>query len=185
MSKDKKLWAIIKEMLFTFLAISKILYWFETVTAINQEYLTGMVRGFLMQLLNRDLMIIIGVVIFFFLDRLIQFKKSKYSSILEYVLFYVIGYVCLIGAGLLYLWVMSLFFTMNFDSWGPFIIEFALNGVIGYLVVVIALNIKQYYGAKRTEEPAPNEDKQFMLKALLESGVLTQEEYDQKIEFVK
>jgi len=37
MSAKKASWSPVKEILFTYLAINKIMYWFATITAINQS----------------------------------------------------------------------------------------------------------------------------------------------------
>ena len=180
MNALKSKWSPLKEILFTYLAISKILYWYETVIGMNQEYAIDMVRGFFMQLLDRDLLLIIGVVVFYFLDKLIQLKKSKYSSVLEYIIFYTVGYVILMGIVAIYLWVMSLFFPMNIDSWGQVIFEIALNSLVTYIVVIVVLNVKHHFESKKK----PPDNRLYMLESLLADGILTQEEFDQKKERV-
>ena len=85
---DKK-WSSIKEILFAYLAINKIIYWINFITDLNQSELRNMREAVLMRLLTWDLQLILGVIAFFYLDKLIELKKSKYSNIVEYSLFYI------------------------------------------------------------------------------------------------
>ena len=176
----KSRWSPIKEILFTYLAISKILYWYETIIGMNQEYVIDMVRGFFIQLLDRDLLLIIGVVVFYFLDKFIRLKKSKLSSVIEHIIFYTVGYVILLGIAVIYFWVLTLFFPMNISSWGQVIIEIALNGLLAYIVVTAVLNIKFHFESKKK----PPDNRLYMLTALRDDGILTQEEFDQKKELL-
>ncbi|MCL2396540.1 MAG: SHOCT domain-containing protein [Defluviitaleaceae bacterium] len=183
----KKSWSPIKEMLFTYLAITKILYWVNTIAAMNQNDLGSAGEAVLMRLINQDAMLIVGVVAFYFLDKRIALKKSKYSSILEYVIFYAVGYVVLMGIAFVYNAAMGLIFSAQYFSWGEFVSAFIgfLPGVtLGYLAVVVIFEIKHYFKKKTApgyEPPAKSaEDKLAMLKILLDDGVLTQEEFDCK-----
>lgn len=192
MGVKKGKWAAVKEILFTYLALSKIMYWMETVTVMNPVNLADAAQGVMMRFLGRDLMLIIGVTAFFFLDKVIALKKSKYSSILEHVIFYAVGYVVLMSITFVYMLGLNLVFLAQEFSLGVFAREFTgflPSSVPIYIVVVIALNVKLYFKAKGKQTLAqaalPNqstEDKLTMLKALLDDGVLTQEEFDSKKE---
>jgi hypothetical protein len=177
----------IKEMLFTFLAINKILYWVETITEINPDGLGDVVEVVLMRLLNRDLILILGVVGFFLLDRLVESKKSKHSNILENVIFYAIGYVGLMVIVFIYNVVINLIFEAQDFSLGEFaraFLDFLPSGTLGYLAVVVVMEIKQGFKSKEKKLSAPaapnTDDKLAMLKVLLDHNILTQNEFDQK-----
>ena len=180
MRMKKRNWSAIKEMLFTYLAITKIIYWMNTITAIDQGGLGSVGDAVLMRLLYQDAILIVSVVFFYFLDQRIQLKQSKYSKVLEYIVFYAIGFVVLMGILLIYNWIV--FGPIPIDAVGAFI----GNYVLGYLAIIIVLNIKQYFKAKgkpKTAQPAQStDDKLVMLKTLLDDGVLTQEEFDRKKE---
>lgn len=189
MSAKKARWLPIKEILFTYLAISKIMYWFNTIVAMNQSDLGNVGEAVLMRFLNQDLMLIISVMAFFVLNQLIELKKSKYSTVLEYVVFYAIGYVVLVGIVFVYNLIMILIFSAQYFSLGEFVrgfISFMPSFTLGYLVVAAALEIKLYF--KKKVKPAyvlsvqSTGDTLAMLKALLDDGVLTQEEFDCKKE---
>ena len=173
-------WSPIKEMLFTYLAITKILYWLNTITAINQSDLEGVGEAVLMRLLYQDVILIVSVIFFYFLDKRIQLKRSKYSKVLEYVVFYVIGFVALMGFLLIYNRIV--FGPLQVDSWAGFMSSY----ILGYLAIMVVLNIKQYFKAKAKPVYAPppqsTDETLSMLKILLNDNILTQEEFDQKKE---
>jgi len=178
--KDK--WSSVKEILFTYLAINKIMYWFDTIMAMNPGDVGfgGVARAVMLRLLSGDLIMIAGIVMFFFLDKLISQKKSKGSSILEAIKFYVIGYVALLALQLIYLGIASLFVPIEWSSFVSVMPYFTL----GYIVVVVVLNLKYYFKEKEKSGYTPSapstEDKLSMLQVLLDDGTLSQEEFDQK-----
>jgi len=172
----------VKEILFTYLAISKIIYWFNTITAMDHSNLAGVGEAVLMRLLGHDIMIVLGVVAFFFLDKFIEFKKSKQNKILDNIIYYAAGYVVLLGVSQAYMWVLSWFF--EFTPTGSWVVSIAYTFAM-YLVVVIAFNIKYHFKAKEKSEylsVKTTDDKIAVLKNLLDEGVLTQEEFDGKKE---
>jgi len=172
----KKSWPPIKEMLFTYLAVTKILYWLNAISAIEQSGLSGVGDAVLTRLLHQDAIIIAGVVFFHFLENSLPKKMSKYNKVLEQIVFYAIGFVALIGIVLIYN--LIVFGPIQIESWGAFIGGSAL----GYLVIMAVLNLKIYFKAKIKPEYGPPaqhaDDKLSMLKTLLDDGVLTQEEFD-------
>ena len=155
-------WLSIKNVLFTYLAINKILYWFNTITALDQTDFGTAANVILSRFLNNDLLLILSIIAFFYLDEKIEQKKAKHRKkkkakhrkILEYVKFYAIGYVMIMGIILVYnVLMISIFQTENF-----YLAEFMLaflnfipNLTAGYLVVAVALEIKQYFKAKEKE----------------------------------
>ena len=186
MSAKKAKWSPIKEMLFTYLAITKILYYFNTVTAMEHRGLGNILETLLMRL-NQDALIIIGVVLFFYLDKFIQLKKSKYSKVLENIVFYAVGFVALMGVTLIYIGIMVLIFGSDYiqiDSWGAFI----GYAVAGYIVVAVVLNLKYYFKEKAKPDYVPaiqsTGDKLAMLEILRDDGILTQAEFDSKREML-
>jgi len=179
---EKKVnWMPVKEMLFTYLAISKILYWFNTITILGQSDLGRVWVAVMERLLSQDILIILGVIFFFFLNKHIQNKKSKHGKVFENVLFYGVGGIVLIGGSLLYALIMRSLFAWQLDL-GFFLVYL----FVGYVVVAIALEIKEYFKKKASLDYAPSEkstdDKLTMLKILYSDGILTQEEFDQKKE---
>jgi uncharacterized membrane protein len=136
-----------------------------------------------LRLLNRDILLISFIILFIVLEKLIL-KKSKDRNILKQVILYVLGYVGVISLFYLYSWIASWFMPVYY----PPLIDFAFNNIIGYILVVIVLNIKIYFKAKekkthRTPLSVQDMDNSLaMLKALFDRGILTQEEFDHKKE---
>lgn len=185
MKKEK--WSPIKEILFTYLAVNKIMYWFNTIINLNQSDLGNVSEIVLERILTQDLQLIIGVAVIFYLDKLIELKKSKYSSVLEYALFYVIGFVVLASISFTYNLIMVMIFSaqnVNISEFAGEFISFMPIFALGYLVVAVALEAKLYFKKKETKTyehaACGNEDKLAMLKILLDDNTLTQEEYDNK-----
>lgn len=188
MSNKKGKWTTFMEMLFMYLAISKILYWFGTVYAMVQDDLGSVAEAVLMRLLNQDVMIIVGVVLFFGLEKLIDMKKAKYNKFMEYILLYVVGYILLMGAFLAYSLIINLFLEASFN-WNEFLYFIRLS-LLWYLIIIIILNTKSYLKGKEKkiteDDPAiySKEEKLTMLEILLKNDILTQEEFDIKREKV-
>ena len=180
-------WSTVKEMLFTYLAITKILYWINTITAMNQSDLDSVGRAVLTRLMNQDIMIILGVIAFFFLEKAIALKRSKYSTVLQSIMLYAVGYVMLLAIMFIYFLIISLIYgSVQVDSWGALI---GYNLFL-YIVICIVLEIKERFKAKGKKPPEDiqparsTEDKLSMLQALLDDGIVTQEEFDSKKEMV-
>ena len=188
MNKNEKRQSTILEMLFTYLAISKILYWFNTFYALLQYDLGTAAEAFLIRFLNQDFMIIVGVLIFFKLDTLIEKRKSKENALLATILFYIIGYALLMGASIAYTLIITAF-TGESLNWNEFYYFLRLS-IIWYLMIIVVLSIKDYLKnrQKKLSECDPEkysaEEKLSMLEVLLRDGVLTQEEFDIKKERV-
>jgi len=142
--------------------------------------LGSMGQAIIMRLLGQDLLLIAGVAMFFFLDKLISQKQSKSNSVLDIIKFYGIGYVALFGLTVIYIGIMNLFVSVQIYSLSAFVIQ----GTLGYIVVAVVLNLKYYFKSKEKSVyavSAPStEDKLSMLQALLDDGILTKEEFDQK-----
>jgi len=174
----KENWSLIKEMLFAYLAISKIMYWVNTINSVNQNGLGDVREAVVIRLLNRDLILIVSVIFFYYLDSRIHLKKSKYNKILEYITLYSIGFIFLIGIILFYNWLLSS--PIPIESWPTFIINFAPS----YFAIVVVFEIKHHFKSKAKLKNASSmgsiDDKLSMLEILREDDVLTQEEFDQK-----
>lgn len=182
MRMKKERFLPIKEMLFSYLAISKILYWSNTIAAIDQRDLGGVGDAVLTRLLDRDLMLISIVILFYFLEKLI-FKKYRDSGILKHIVLYAAGFVGMIGLFYFYTWIVSWFVVVEFPNLGAML----GNSIVWYVVIIIALNVKQYFkskgeGTSASAPPQGTDNKLAMLKSLLDDGILTQEEFDCKKE---
>ena len=175
-------------MIITYLAISKILYWFNTITAMTHSDLAGAGAAALSRLINQDIMIILGVILFFFLEKYVQFKKlkkSKYNKIMDYIVFNGIGFVAFLGVVIIYILIIrNVIHTDYRFHWGEFIVTF----FFAYVVAVVVLELKSYFKSKvKPDNAAPeesSEEKLSILSSMLDDGILTQEEFDNKKEII-
>ena len=182
MEKKKKLNSI-KEIIFIYLAASKILYWFNTIFAINANYIEWL--SLLERLLTHDIPIIITVIILHFYDKLIFLRGSSANRIVEKIVYYGISYFLFMSVILLYALLLNLIFQnpLNFSDY----LDFAIWGSLAYVFITIGVNIKIYFKTK--EKKTLNDlvlkqklsDKLSMLETLNEDGDLfSQEEYEVK-----
>jgi len=195
MKKEKRRGLPLKEILFGYLALSKILYWIDMIAGAEQGDFRNAAGAVWIRLIDRDILLVIIVILFVFLEKLLM-KKFKVSGILKHVLLYVIGYVGMIGLFYMYSGVLSLFFSVDF----PPLMETIVNNVVWYITVIITLEIKVYFKTKTkpdydsaaqsaegeaSESLVPSfTDKLAMLKSMLDDGILTQAEFDRKKERV-
>ena len=189
MKEKEKKGAVLKWMLFTYLAVSKVFYWFHNIASMAEVDFTGLGVFLLNRILGQDIMIIAGVVFFYFLDKFHQsflLKTIKYNAILGALIFWGIGYVALIALFYIYWSILSLFFH---DVSTPPLGLVIINGIGFYVVLAIVLEVKEYLKKKEKEtyldtSTVPITDhgayKLTLLKEMLDDGVLTQAEFEQK-----
>ena len=181
--KKEKRWLPLKEILFSYLALSKVLYWLDIIDRAEEGDFWNAAEAMWVRLIDRDILLIAIVILFILLEKLIL-EKSKDGSVLRQVILYAVGFVGVIGLLYMHLWILSWFFPVRI----PPLLELVANSIVGYILVVIALNIKIYFKTKEKETykadpPVQDTDNTLaMLKALLDRGVLTQEEFDRKKE---
>ena len=186
MPAKKTKWLPVKEIVITYLALSKFLYWMEIVGGIEQSSLGSVAEAVGMRLLDRDILLIASVIMFFILEKLIM-EKFKSGNMLKNITLYAVGFVGMIGLFYGYLWGMSWFFEVNFPNLWLFISNIA----IGYVVAMVFLNAKYYFKDRekaKLEQAVAEEcanDKLAMLKILHDDGILTQEEFENKKEKVQ
>ena len=175
-------WYQVKVMLFSYLAISKILYWFNTVLSLSQSDLDNIGRVVLSRFVSQDLFIILVLVVFHYYEKLMSKKKQKYNKILEHFIIYAIGYVVFVAIIYTYIWILSWFVQITVGSWANLIVySFA-----SYVVINLILGIKNYLKVKENEtyvygiQTNSEEKNLIMLKTLFDNGVLDEEEYEAK-----
>jgi len=163
MKKQKKAkWANFKELLFIYLAITKIMYWMDALTmGADGVDLASMWQVFVIRLFERDILLILSILAFHWLDKTLERKKFKHGKFTEYALFYVIGFFVLAGITAAYIGLFSLIFgPVQVDSW----VSFIAYGILGYMVVSVALNIKLYFNPRQSPTLAQMKIKSKCLK---------------------
>jgi len=172
-TKTKKS-APIKEMFITYLAVSKVIYWIDTI--MNPGYgWQDMANAFFMRMLERDFALIMVVILFYFIESYVM-EKVRGSNIAKTLIIHSICYVSLIGLTYLYLWILSFFFTIEF----PQLVEMMGFTLFGYVAAAVFLEIKERFKKNEIKSYMSN-DKLGMLEALRDEGILTQEEFEEKV----
>ena len=173
---------IIWGMIFSYLVISKVLYYFYMIaTALNQGGLWVMAETVLTRLFTQDILIILIILLTFNTEKIVTSKISKYNKTVSQTMVHVIDYVLYMGVLAIYFWAMLFFGIFQNMNW----LVFLIHSSVIYLAIVAVLEIKKYLKKKEMTTYAPvldKDEKLFMLKTLLDNGVLTQEEYDLKRE---
>jgi len=182
MPEKKERFLPIKEMVFTFLAISKIMYWITVITGLEQQNLGSIGQALVYRLLERDLMLILGILLFYGLDKLLS-KKFNDNNFVMYIIIYVIFYAIMIAFGYAVFGIISLF--MEVGTVAP-LLETLRSTILPYIAVIVALNLKMHFKAKGKDTlkdmvlTSEKEKKINLLKSMLDDGILTQEEFDRK-----
>jgi len=189
---EQKRWSVAKEILFTYLAITKIWSWYMKAINLDFSEPNQAFYSLLDRILGLELMLIIGVIFFVFLEKKIFENHSAHKSFLHHVLFYVIGFMMITGINFLYLFLLHVIFESGTISFSEFVQNFfsAMGWVaIGFIVVMVAFNVKSYFKAKEAEstyaiEAKAHADKVEMLNILFADGILSEEEFTQKKEML-
>jgi len=146
----KKSWVNIKEILFLYLAANKVMDWMNTASTARQGDLEGVGEAILIRVLNRDIILIVPIIIIYSLDKFLYFnKESKYSNALKELAIYAIGYVAMIGFLYIYHWILSWFSPTEL----PRIDELVNNTIAIYTIITIALIVKLHFKRKKEEDP--------------------------------
>jgi len=164
-------------MLFSYLAISKIIYYFDiTVSAFFQGGLLAMGEALFIRLITQDLLIILIILLTFNTEEFVSSRISKFSKTVNQVIVHVIDYVLYIGVLFAYFLMMNFFGLFNNANWRDNFIGFSAL----YLVIVAIVEIKKYLKKEEITRYTPvlsKDEKLVMLKTLRDNNVLTQEEY--------
>ena len=167
----------VKQLLFYYLAITKIFYWIGALGAIENLGEFGTV--FINRMINQDIMTIIVLIALSVLDYYL-FRGKDSNDFIATVKLYLLGLIMFLALIVGYTFLLGLFFPVNIDDWPLFL----LNWVVIFVVICVALFIKDKLKAKEAEKYLPDADtsegKLAMLKTLHEKGVLTQAEFDEK-----
>jgi len=178
-SKKSEIWA----MLFAYLAVSKIFYWLDFINdTLNQGDLRAVGADLLTRLFTQDMLIILGILLVTCIEKFTQLKMSKYKKIWKEIIGHIAIYLLMQGVLFAYVWVRALVLGLPLNwNWGE---SFIIGGIM-YFMIAVVFEVKKFLKKKELIECAPvlsADEKLAMLKALLNNGVFTQEEYDRKKE---
>ena len=169
-----------KEMLFTYLAISKAIYWIDLVTGAQidgAEGFVAMLMPLFHRLVERDALIIAFIIVTYLIEQKLLQKFGK-SNIQKHFVVHASGFAVLIALYYAYVFILSLFV----DVYIPSFISFTLNMLVAYAVIAVILEVKTRFKAKQYEKENSinKDDKLSALKTLHDSGLMTNEEFESK-----
>ena len=179
----KRNWLPFKQILFTYLAINKIIYW---VGLLGSD-IDGLGRIVVDRLLNQDIVLIIIIVGLYFFEKKFVQMHDKLNRIYVDIVVAVVGYVMLSVTIILYSWVINLIFSAPFNLRTFLTSALVQNWTIIYIIVAVAMTIKEHIKRKTAPDDAfealniqCTNAKLEVLKTLLDTGVLSREEYDKQ-----
>jgi uncharacterized membrane protein len=167
-----------RQLLFYYLAVTKVMYWLNVI--VTMEGLDEFGLLFLNRMIGQDLMVIVVLLVMHFLEKRL-FKEKNDNDLLAAVKLYSIGAVAGVSIIVGYTLLVGLFVPIYIEDWFLFI----LNLVIMFVIVSFILHIKDKMKKKEAALYLPDvgtsEGKLTMLRSLYDTGVLTQEEFDEKV----
>ena len=180
MGTKKRDLSSLKEMVFTYLAINKIMYWIGVAS--ETDGLEGVGQAVLQRLLNRDIVLILVIVFMYIFEYKFVMKQKRWTGIFAQIIIGIVGYVVFSVILITYQWAIHLIFSAPFD-----IIAF-LGTMPGwtaiFFIVMVVLMAKEHFKKKSASEYAldiqSTNIKLEMLEALLDDGALSQEEFDKQ-----
>ena len=132
-------WSTIKDGLFLYLAISKILYWINTITEVMQSDFNGAGILILNRVSTRELPTLFVVICLILID----VEKGNFFLKLA------IAYIASLTALFSYLFILSLFMHIGTTSYWNMFVGFTFN----FVIVAVILNIKYHFMEKMKKTP--------------------------------
>ena len=174
----KRNWVPIKSMLFTYLAVSKMIYWINLVTAVDG--IENVWPAILERFMQQDLVLIVFIALTYFFDK----EVKKRNGFLKHII-YVVGNYLLFGVILITFMLITNQITPTLAILIEILLSpFMLNWSVMFFVVMGALELKELLKKKEAAEYALNiqsaDIKHEMLQTLLEDGALTHEEFEKQ-----
>ena len=115
-----------------------------------------MANVFISRLLSQDLILILGLIAFSYLNYKIEQKKENRSKVFEYVIFYTVGYVMLMCLTFIYFLIAALILHTEYFYFIGYIRMFLMalpTATVLYIAACVVLEIKEYFKAKEKETP--------------------------------
>ena len=173
-------WSAIKVMLFSYLAISKMVYWFNLVFAGYEDVWRIVLQRFLTQ----DILIIIVIVFIYFFEHKFVLKQKKLNSFFADIITAIGGYIIFFVVALIYAMIVSSLLPTPANIWLLITSDFMVNLTVVYFIIFVALTMKERFKKKEAYDYALDIQsmalKIEMLKTLLDDGVISQEEFNKQ-----
>ena len=178
----KENWSSIKEMVFAYLAISKMLYWISIIPTVNN--LQGMGRVVLERLLERDFVLITFIVGIHFFEKKFILQQDRWRGVSGQIMLAISGYGMFTIILLTFIWGVGLILSTPVNMGELLSGPYMRNMTMIYFIIFGAMTVKEHFKKKEASEYAldiqSTNIKLEMLKTLLEDGALSQEEFDKQ-----
>jgi len=152
-TKTKTKTKALMSMLFTYLAVSKILYYLSFITTTDVGNIGEMFMPLWERLISQDFLIIIFVVLSYFIEQKLLQRFAK-RNVLKHVAVHVVGYITLVALYYSYAFILGLFLPVTLGM--PFG-EMLVNIFIAYLSVAVFLEVKTWFKSKQYEKTKPTD----------------------------
>ena len=173
------------QVLFSYLIVSKVIYYFEFIaSALNRGGLWAMGEALLTRLATQDLLIILIILLTLNTEKFVASKIKISNKTANQAIVHTIDYVLYMGVLLIYFGAMMFFGLFQGMSWGEIIIV----STVVYLVIIIAMESKKYLKKKEMTgytHSLSTDEKLAMLATLRDNDVFTKEEYNCKKEKIR
>ena len=182
MSMKKRNWTPIKEMLFAYLAINKMLYWINIIPAASD--FGGVTHVILERLIQRDIVLILVIVFIYFFEEKVILKQNRWNGFLGQIMLAVGGYGMFSIVMVTYLWVLNLILSTPVNMGTILTSPFMLEQTIIFFIIMAVLIVKEHFKKKEASNYAlgiqSTNIKLEVLNTLLEDGALNQEEFERQ-----
>lgn len=145
--KKKKSAFTFKELLFAYLAISKLMYWVNNISSIGNEGFPAIANMVINRLLGQDIMVIWILIAMFLLEHYIRTHPAVKGGILTTILVYGIGYLIYVTSIILYTLFMIFVTDTVINDWFMYIVNFS----VFYIIACVFLHIKDRLKKKEAE----------------------------------
>ena len=176
-------WTPIKEMLFTYLAINKIMYWMSVIFSAEGFY--GVGTAVAERLLGRDIVLILLIVFMYAFEYGFVLKQKKWKGIYAQIIIILFGYVLYCAILIVYNLTLGLIFTGSFDISGlsGLLRQMPLLTVSYFIIVTVVTakeNLKKKMAPEYVSDSKSTEIKLEMLDELLDDGAISREECEKQ-----
>jgi len=181
--KQSSIGKTLKTLLFTYLAITKVMYWTETISLSANWSEFG--EAFLHRMLNQDIVLITILIAMHFLEKYFVPDGEKDIKLTDHLTFIGLGWGIFISLIVAYHLILGLFVEVNVYSWPRLIVDVT----IVFAICSVFLYIKAHLKEKEAETYLPTADTSAgqlaLLNKLHDAGILTDEELEAKTALIQ
>ena len=173
-------WTPIKEMLFTYLAINKIMYWIDVIFSADGFYGVGM--AVTERLLQRDIVLISLIIFMYFFEYKFVMKQKKWNGAFAMIILSLAGYVVYCVILFTYWGIMHWVRSAHFDVVEA-LTHMPLLTAIFFTVMAAMIakeQLEKKHGLKPVSDSQSVKIKLEMLDELLDDGAISQEECEKQ-----